>query len=184
MRCLYPSLSMQCAEFLDLYSDFRDGAIADARLERRILDHLATCPQCMDYDARVARGVCVLRTFSDLEPTPEWRRSLTKRVGRQRLRLEEPVAPAPAGVMVGLMVATAIVLVLWTGYAESPIGTVAQTAAVETEPAPTAPLPAIVAIPSPPFVSFTHLSAPAFNTEWRTPGTQDEMLVRWSYADR
>lgn len=175
---------MQCAEFLDLYSDFRDGVITDARLERRILDHLATCPQCMEYDAKVARGVCVLRTFSDLEPTPEWRRSLAARVGPHRLRLEEPVAPAPAGIMVGLMVATAIVLMFWTGHAEPPVGVTAQPTAVATEPDPTPPLPAIVAIPSPPFVSFTHLTAPAFNTEWHTPGTQDEMLVHWSFAGR
>lgn len=182
MRCLYPSLCMQCAEFLDLYSDFRDGVIADAQLERRILDHLSTCPQCMEYDATVARGICVLRTFSDLEPTAAWRHSLAERVGKGRLQLEEPVAPAPAGIMVGLMVATAIVLVLWTGHAEAPAGSLAQAVAVEPQPAP--PLPAIVAIPSPPFVSFTRLSAPAFNTEWRTPGTQDEMLVRWSSAGR
>jgi hypothetical protein len=169
---------MRCTEFLDAYSDFRDGLLHDPVLERRIVDHLSVCPRCMEYDARVARGVCVLRTFSDLEPSPGWRRSLERQVGNRRLHLEKPVAPAPAGVMVGLMVATAIMLLVWTGDAPDSDRLAIETAAAEP------PLPAIVAIPSPPFVSFTQLTAPSFRAEWRTPGTQDEALVAWSANGR
>jgi hypothetical protein len=46
------------------------------------------------------------------------------------------------------------------------------------------PLPAIVAIPSPPFVSFSELSAPSFEAEWRTPGARDEPLAQWTAVGR
>jgi hypothetical protein len=175
---------MRCTEFLELYSDFRDGRVQDSALERRVRDHLATCPACMAYDARVSRGVCVLRTLSDLEPSPGWRRALARQVGTRRLQLERPVEPAPAGVMVGLMVATALILLLWTGHApDANLNTVASQAA-EPAPATDPPLPAIVAIPSPPFVSFTQLTAPSFRAEWRTPGSQEETLVGWSSDGR
>ena len=169
---------MRCADFLDIYSDFRDGRLGDPALERRVAEHLSACPSCAAYDARIARGICVLRTLGDVEPSPGWRRSIVSRVGRRRLQLEEPVAPAPAGVMVGLMVATAIILLVWTGHPPDAAVSTLETRAVEPTPDP--PLPAVVAIPSAPFVSFTELTAPSFRAEWHTPGAREETLVGWS----
>jgi len=172
---------MTCSEFLETYSDFRDGLIDDPGLARRLADHLAVCPRCMQYDARVARGTTLLRSFSDMEPSPRFRHELARRLNRSHLTLEEPVRPAPAGIMVGLMVATAIALVVWT-TGDHPV---APAPAVETAAAPAASSPqppAVVALPSPPFVSFTDLSAPAFEAEWRTPGARDESLASWTGA--
>jgi hypothetical protein len=85
--------------------------------------------------------------------------------------------------MVGLMVATAIILLVWTGHAPDAASNAVAASATEPAPTPEPPLPAVVAIPSAPFVSFTQLAAPSFRAEWRTPGTQDETLVGWS-SDR
>jgi len=172
---------MTCSEFLETYSDFRDGLIDDPGLARRLADHLAVCPRCMQYDARVARAATLLRSFSDIEPSPRFRRELARRLNRSHLTLEEPVRPAPAGIMVGLMVATAIALVVWT-TGDHPVESApaVETAAASASPSP--PPPAVVALPSPPFVSFTELSAPAFEAEWRTPGAGDEALASWTGA--
>jgi len=171
---------MTCSEFLESYSDFRDGLIDDPGLARRLSDHMAVCPRCMQYDARVARAATVLRTFSDLEPSPRFRPELVRRLNCSQPDLDEPVRPAPAGVMVGLMVATAIALVVWTAGDHPAVPDFEIEAATATAHVP-AP-PAVVARPSPPFVSFTELSAPAFETEWRTPGAGDAALASWTGA--
>ncbi len=175
---------MRCTEFLATYSDFRDGLIDDPGLERRVIDHLLACPRCMQYDARVARGVTLLRTLSDLEPSARSCRQLKSQVGMAPLRLEEPVRPAPAGVLGGLMVATAVILLVWSvGGGEPRAGFEAVAADVEMALPAARPLPAIVAIPSPPFVSFTELSAPSFEAQWRTPGAHDEAFVSWTSSE-
>jgi hypothetical protein len=171
---------MICSEFLESYSDFRDGLIGDPDLARRLAEHLLDCRRCMQYDARLARGVTLLRTLSDLEPSPRFRRELARQLESGHLALEDPVRPAPAGVMVGLMVATAAALVLWAGT--RPSDTPELPAARAALPR-TVPLPAVVAHASPPFVSFTELSAPAFETDWRTPGAEDVSPVGWTGAE-
>lgn len=173
---------MRCSDFLASYSEFRDDLINDPVLERRMAAHLLSCPRCMRYDARVARGVTLLRTFADLEPSPDFRRRLEKRMVSPPPRLEEPVRPAPAGIMAGLMVATAIILLIWSVRHNEP--SAAATVAAEDIPPSGPPPPAIVAIPSAPFVSFTQLSAPSFDAQWRTPGARDDAFVLWTAAGR
>ena len=174
---------MRCSDFLARYSEFRDGLLDDPALERCMAAHLLSCPQCMCYDARVARGVTLLRTFADLEPSPQFRSRLAQRIETRPLRLEEPVRPAPAGILAGLMVATAVILLVWSvRQTEPPVITTA--VAAESVPPASRPLPAIVAIPSPPFVSFSELSAPSFEAEWRTPGARDETLAQWTAVGR
>ncbi len=172
---------MTCLEFLESYSEFRDGLVADPDLARRLSQHLLSCPRCTQYDVRLARGVTLLRTLSDLEPSPRFRRDLARRLEASRhLALEEPVRPAPAGIMVGIMVATAAALVLWMGMkpAPAPVTPVAQVGPERVEP-----LPVVVAHASPPFVSFTDLSDPAFEADWRTPGAADASPVSWTGAE-
>lgn len=167
---------MQCAEFLELYSDYRDGLLQDGGLERSMLRHLLSCPHCMCYDARVARGVTALRAFSDLEPSAGFRAALDGRLATSALQEAEPVTPGPAGVMVGLMVATAIALLFWAGQSRTADQAPQAVATHEIEPVPR-PLPAVVANPGAPFVSFANLSVPAFDREFRTSGVRDAMLT-------
>ncbi|MGD8727216.1 MAG: hypothetical protein PVH40_06200 [Gemmatimonadales bacterium] len=168
---------MHCHEFLELYSDYRDGLITDDAIARRMFRHVTTCRLCMQYDARISRGVTAMKVFSDLEPTRGFRGELDGRLARAALETEDPVVPGPAGLMVGLMVATALALVLWGGRGDHAWGP-AQSVAVEQASPERAPLPAVYANPRPPFVSFADLRVPAFDPQTRTPGAGEGTFVR------
>lgn len=70
---------MDCDVFLDGYSDFRDGLLAqDARAE--FVAHLATCASCARYDRVVGQGVCMLRDESPLEVSEDFMARLQHRI--------------------------------------------------------------------------------------------------------
>jgi hypothetical protein len=127
----------------------------------------------MRYDARVSRGVTAIKAFSDLEPTAGFRGELD---GRLAMAEAEPVLPGSAGLMVGLMVATALALVIWGGWGQTGEMGSQSLAGERVVPTPP-PLPAVFANPRPPFVSFADLSVPAFNPETRTPGATEGSFV-------
>lgn len=106
---------MRCSEFLELYSDYRDGLIADPAVARSVRNHLRHCARCMSYDARVARGVMALRATGEIEPNPLFVRRLKRSVRESAALPEpvEPVRPVHAGIMVALMVCTAIATAIW-----------------------------------------------------------------------
>ncbi len=163
---------MRCTEFLRLYSDYRDARLADPLLARRLRRHLRACPRCMRYDARVSRGVTVLKTFSDLEPSSGFRRKLARRLLAEPIAAPEPVMPASGGLMIALMAATGVALVVWDR---------ASTTTAESLPPASAsiqaPVPAVIANPGIPFVSFTTLSVPPFGGGWRTPGAIGQPFI-------
>ena len=84
--------------------------------------------------------------------------------------------PGSAGLMVGLMVATALALVIWGGWGQTRVAPGQSLTAERVSPAQP-PLPAVFANPRPPFVSFADLSVPAFNPETHTPGATDGSFV-------
>lgn len=159
---------MSCVEFLEHYSEHRDGVIADPVLRRQLERHLRTCGTCMRYDARLARGITVLRTFSDLEPSRSFSQTLAGRLTRTEVGEEDPVTPGRPSVMIGLMVAAALALFFWGGDRPS------QGAPVAAGPPTTPPLPAVVANAGIPFVSFADLSVPSFAPTSRAPGANDQ----------
>ena len=163
---------MRCTEFLELYSEYRDGLIASSALERSMLRHVATCQTCMRYNARVSRGVTAMRAFSDLEPTAGFRGKLDGRLARAAMVEEEPVLPGPTGLMVGLMVAAALAIVIWGGWGRTNAESGRSFAIERVAPTPP-PLPAVFANPRPPFVSFADLSVPAFDPGTHTPGASE-----------
>ncbi|MFQ5702871.1 MAG: zf-HC2 domain-containing protein [Gemmatimonadales bacterium] len=105
---------MRCSDFLELYSDYRDGLIADRARTERIRHHLATCSRCMEYDARISRGVMALRATSDIEPSRNFLCQLDDRLaGSPQLVPSDGAARvAPAGFMVGLMLLAALAIVV------------------------------------------------------------------------
>ncbi len=144
---------MRCSEFLENYSDYRDGVITDAALLDRLAYHSVTCARCMCYDASVARGVMALRATSDLEPSPGFRRRLRGRLSEDTT--PQPAAPASLAI-VGLLVLAAMTVILQ----DSAEPDARPSTALER---PTRrPLPVVVANPGVPFVTFVHLSAPPF----------------------
>jgi hypothetical protein len=128
---------MNCSEFLELYSDYRDGCLEDAGVARAVRQHLRECEACMKYDAAVCRGIMALRS-TDLEPT---RRVVVRNVSLLP-DTGDTVSPIPAKFAGALMVAAAIALLVWP-RAEEPDSPppIAQTLPAAAEPAPVLPEP-------------------------------------------
>ncbi len=110
---------MTCAEFLQRYTDFRDGLMTTPRDLRRFSRHVAQCAACRRYDAAVRRGVSALQAAETIEPSPEFRRRLDARLARER-RAHHTV-PARAGVAAALFVAAAVALVALEGVRRPPV---------------------------------------------------------------
>lgn len=101
---------MRCSDFLERYSDLRDGQIDDAGLEWSLAEHLRRCPQCTRYHARIARGMLVLRAAAELEPSPGFRRALASRLAGAT---HGPALPTRAGAMTWLLLVTALAFLMW-----------------------------------------------------------------------
>ncbi|HXL10889.1 MAG TPA: anti-sigma factor [Gemmatimonadales bacterium] len=135
---------MTCAEFLDRYTDFRDGLITAPRELRRFERHLACCPSCRRYDATVRRGVQALQRLETIEPSPEFRRRLEARLAQERRALVQ--VPASAGIAAALFVAAALALLALEGVHRAPLA--------RAPVLPPVPFPKPVADAGVPFVSF------------------------------
>jgi len=154
---------MRCSDLLELYSDYRDGLITDPRTLRSVQQHLRRCGRCMKYDALVSRGVIALRATSDIRPSTLFSHRLEQRlaIDSSAVQSGEQVRPAHAGIMAGLMVATALAVILWMGVADeepAPAGPV--SASVEPTPAP--PVRPVVSEPP---VDLVDWSVPAYSEE-------------------
>lgn len=106
---------MQCAEFLDRYTDFRDGLVTAPRELRRFQRHLAVCAQCREYDTTVRRGVLALQALGTIEPSPGFRHRLDQRLRRERALAAEPVVPRHARLAAALLVAVSLTLLALEG---------------------------------------------------------------------
>jgi anti-sigma factor RsiW len=140
---------MICAEFLERYTDFRDGLITAPRELRRFTRHLALCPACRRYNAALRRGVLALQAIQSIEPSPAFRRRLDARLARERRQ-----GPARAGIAAALFVAAALAMVALEGVRRPPI---AQAPAL-----PRVPFPRPVVQAGVPFVSFQDPRASVF----------------------
>ncbi len=104
---------MTCADFLDRYTDFRDGLITMPRELRRFERHLVHCAACRRYDAALSRGVVALRAAAPIHPSPQFRRRLEARLARERAG--GPEVRAGAGVAAALFIAVALGLLAYEG---------------------------------------------------------------------
>ncbi|GBD31964.1 MAG: hypothetical protein KatS3mg081_2320 [Gemmatimonadales bacterium] len=131
---------MDCKEFLERYSEYRDGRICDAEIRRRMFWHLRSCPRCARYDEVLAAGVRVLRSLAQLEPSSDFQKTLKTRLSEAALA---PVGLPQAGpVAAALLLAAAATLFFLEGVAAS---------FSEQE---RKALPVVVVNPGVPFVSF------------------------------
>src|SRR2546428_13912251 len=132
---------MTCAEFLERYTDFRDGLITAPRELRRFERHLLRCAGCRRYDTAVRRGVLALQAAGTIEPSRDFRRRLDARLERERRAARE--VPASAGVAAALVLAAALAM-LALGGGPRPRG--AAAAGVPPAPLPHPAVPAGVAV--------------------------------------
>jgi len=141
---------MRCAEFLDRYTDFRDGLITASCDLRRFERHLARCQVCRRYDTALRQGVLALQAAAPIEPSPDFRRRLEARLQQERRRggvgAQVPARAGVAGVAAALFVAAAIALVALEG--------VRRPEEARAPALPPAAFPKPVAHASVPFVSF------------------------------
>ena len=100
---------MNCSEFLEIYSDYRDGRLEDASVARSVREHLRDCDTCMRYDAIICRGVMTLRSTEESRPS----KSIAFRGLQVLPDSAEPVAPMPAKFAGAMMIAAALALLLW-----------------------------------------------------------------------
>ncbi len=136
---------MTCPEFLDRYTDFRDGLVTAPREFRRFSRHLAHCPSCRRYDTAVRRGVLALQATDNVRPSPDFRRRLERRLRREGL-VAGPVLPARTGVAAALFIAVAIALIAFEGVRMHDVA--------RAPSLPPVPFPKPVAQAGVPFVSF------------------------------
>ncbi len=136
---------MTCPEFLECYTEFRDGLITAPREVRRFTRHLAQCPSCRRHDAAVRRGVLALQAMDSVTPSADFRSRLERRLRREGL-VAGPVLSAPAGVAAALFIAVAIALIAFEGAGRHDIG--------RAPSLPPVPFPKPVAQAGVPFVSF------------------------------
>lgn len=66
---------MKCSEFLDSYTDFRDGALAPAKGDA-LRAHMTECVPCRRYDRVVTRGINLLQALPETPPDPDFRARL------------------------------------------------------------------------------------------------------------
>ena len=143
---------MSCAEFLEHYTDFRDGLITAPRELRRFTRHLTQCAACRRYDVAVRRGVLALQTVETIEPSRDFRRRLDARLAHERAALSQ--VPARAGIAAALFVAAALALVALEGVRRPPIA--------RAPTLPPVPFPRPVVQAGVPFVSFQDPRASVF----------------------
>jgi len=61
---------MECAEFLERYSEFLDGEIEASRVPA-FQHHIVSCSGCAEYDRVVRRGLRLVRELEPPEATPD-----------------------------------------------------------------------------------------------------------------
>lgn len=97
-----------CSEFLDGYSDYRDGELDDGRCAQ-FLEHARHCARCADYDRVVCGGVRVLQQLPALEISEDFMPRLQHRLMHveDERALGRTTARATSAVVLGVAAALA-----------------------------------------------------------------------------
>ncbi len=135
---------MICREFIDRYTEFRDGLIAAPRELRRFQRHVAQCAACRRYDAALRSGVAALQNVETIEPSADFRRRLDARLARERAGAA--AVPARAGLVAAMLVLVALSLLVVEAGRRPQLA--------QALPLPPAAFPKPVANAGLPFVSF------------------------------
>ncbi len=144
---------MNCTGFLTNYSDFRDQVVGRADMRRRLVAHMSRCRRCARYHEVIDHGVMQMRASEPVEPSQRFRTGLRHQLAASVIA-GEPIFPVPVRLVGSLILAAAVAMLVIEGL--TPNG---------REPKPlaptTRPMPMVRANPSPPFVTFADLNAPA-----------------------
>lgn len=105
---------VDCARFLDEYSEFRDGFLSPEE-SREFEAHLAACASCTRYDRVVDRGARVFRDLPELVPSEDFAARLQHRIFHLEDEMRTPDrrfsgVPTPAVLSIAAVLATAAFL--------------------------------------------------------------------------
>lgn len=158
---------MRCSDFLKFYSDFRDGAVSDPALGRRLALHVNRCRPCARYHRTLAHGLDLVRETAGVEPSPRFRVELRCRLARDA-RIRRRRAARRAKMAASVVVTAVVTLLVSEGVTHSADQIEAPA------PAPEQPMPMVTAHPGYPFVTFIELSPASLEM----PGPSATQLLR------
>jgi anti-sigma factor RsiW len=101
---------VDCSQFLDGYSDFRDGQL-ESEVREAYAAHMADCPGCARYHRVVDRGVQLFRELPEIRPSEDFLPRLQHRI----FHLDEEQRRSgsySSGVSAGLALAIAALLAI------------------------------------------------------------------------
>jgi hypothetical protein len=154
---------MRCSDFLERYSDFRDGRLTDRVGLQQMQQHLKACARCRRFHAAIREGVGILRALEPVEPTATFRQTLQARLAAAGPPARLQRALTPGAVAVATLLAVAAALLLYEGQARPRPPRLARSRQ---------PLPVVIVNPSAPFVSFAAAG-----------GWHQGSLARWAASD-
>lgn len=99
---------VDCPQFLDEYSEFRDGLLSRDRM-RAFQAHLDACESCARYDRVVEQGIRVFRDLPEVEPSQDFIPRLQHRLYHVDEELRRPSSHA-SGVPLGFTLAIASII--------------------------------------------------------------------------
>lgn len=167
---------MHCQDFLDHYSDYRDGRIDDPRLVRRMERHLAVCEVCARRHEALTRGADALRGLPMPLPSRGFRNGLARRLADE-VAIGDPVVPTRVGIAAAFLLAAAVALVLYEGLAAHPeLQSTMPIAIADTAPLLTSPRPANASV--------TDFTLPAFSGAAIEFSSRPAPLAAWASLDR
>lgn len=105
---------VDCARFLDEYSEFRDGSLAPEE-SREFEAHLSGCASCARYDRVVSRGAGIFRSLPELQPSEDFAARLQHRIFHVEDEMRAPGrsfsgVPTPAVLSIAAVLAMAAFL--------------------------------------------------------------------------
>ena len=106
---------MTCLEFLDLYSDYRDGTLHDPDVRHAVDGHLGECLRCRRLAKTMDQGLALLHeSAGSIEPSARFRAGLEHRL-RSQVAIGNPLAPTHAGLAAALLLTAALGLMVVEG---------------------------------------------------------------------
>lgn len=102
---------MDCNDFIQRFSEARDGGLRDPRQLRRIEQHARRCPRCARWVESLELGLGELREAMGIEPSARFRKRLRKRLAAE-VSIGDPIVPTNAGLAAALLLAAAVGLLV------------------------------------------------------------------------
>lgn len=99
---------VDCSQFLDQYSEFRDGLLPVERM-CALQEHLDDCASCARYDRVVEEGIRVFRDLPEVEPSQDFIPRLQHRLYHLEDEMRHPAHHA-SGTSVAFMLTIAAVI--------------------------------------------------------------------------